>query len=85
VVNLYSLEQLALDRQTEMRRQSIRLFLLQQTDNAPDGLAGSTATGSPVRSRVGLLLVRIGLRLADAALPQQRAGTRQCVCVPVNN
>ncbi len=85
MLNLRDLEQLALDRQPEMTGQSLRLSLLRQATNADEELAGGSPSGSSVRSHVGLLLARMGLRLSSVAHPQQRAGTPQCVCVPGND
>ncbi len=84
MVNLYSLEELALDRQRGMARQPLRRSLLQQAADASPGLRAVPTVGSSAQSRVGLLLVRVGLRPGNVGLPQKRAGTLPCVCVPVN-
>ena len=85
MVNLYSLEQIALDRQAEMRKQSLQHSLLWQAADARPRPRIIPVAGSSVRSELGRLLVRAGQRLNGTALPQQRACTRPCVCVPVNS
>ncbi len=84
MLNLYSLEQTILDRQTEMTKQYRRQSLLRDAAGAQPEWVNRPALGSSARSRVGLMLVRVGARLAGAAISQRPTGTHECVCVPVS-
>ncbi len=85
MLNLYRLEHLVVERQLEIARQARQYSLLRQAHDARVGPTGSPTDESSVRSRLGYFLVRIGLRLGNIAIPQQLAGTPQCLCVPVKN
>ena len=85
MMNLYGMEQLALDRQMEMRREPVRHSLVRQAANARDGRVGQVEAGSSMRSSLGHLLIRLGLSLSKTAGTPKPAVTPRCVCVPVND
>ncbi len=83
MVNLYSLERLAEGRQMDVtapfRKSAAPLRTTEP--RAP----GAEPARPSVRSRLGFLMVRFGLRLSDEVFPPQTAGAQQCVCVPMSN
>ncbi len=83
MLNLYSFEQMVLDRQSETSKQYRQRSLLRQAAEVQPVRADSPAPGSSVRSRLGLMFVRTVAWLSGATLVQKPTGTRECVCVPV--
>ena len=82
MVNLYELERQALTARLGPRRPSDR----RSPSRVERGRTfGEQALAHSLRSRIGVLLVRLGLQLSGSALPGDRAGIGQCACVPVQS